>query len=70
LALITVGGNAMSDVERRDVLIGSLGLATAALAATEPAAAGDASFMNNIPDPLQATTCRHSNLPSKNPKEK
>jgi hypothetical protein len=48
----------MSDVERRDVLIGTLGLATAALAAT-PAAAGDASFM-----------CRRSNLPSKNPKEK
>ena len=42
----------MSDVERRDVLIGTLGLATAALAATEPAAAGDASFMNNVPDPL------------------
>jgi oxalate decarboxylase len=42
----------MSDVERRDVLIGTLGLATAALAATEPAAAGDASFVNNIPDPL------------------
>jgi hypothetical protein len=51
LALITVGGNAMSDVEQRDVLIGTLGLATAALAAT-PAAAGDASFMNNVPDPL------------------
>jgi len=42
----------MSDVERRDVLIGTLGLATAALAATEPAAAGDTSFMNNVPDPL------------------
>jgi hypothetical protein len=41
----------MSDLERRDVLIGTLGLATAALAAT-PAAAGDASFMNNVPDPL------------------
>jgi quercetin dioxygenase-like cupin family protein len=42
----------MSDVERRDVLIGTLGLTTAALAATTPAAAGDASFMNNVPDPL------------------
>jgi oxalate decarboxylase len=42
----------MSDVERRDVLIGTLGLTTAALAATTPAAAGDESFMNNVPDPL------------------
>src|ERR1700758_1292095 len=49
---MTVGGNAMSDVERRGILIGTLGLATAALAATGPAAAGDASFMNNVPDPL------------------
>jgi oxalate decarboxylase len=42
----------MFDVERRDVLIGTLGLVTATLAATDPAAAGDASFMNNVPDPL------------------
>src|SRR5258708_35243384 len=42
----------MSDVERRNVLIGSVGLATAALAAAEPARAGDLSFMNNVPDPL------------------
>jgi len=42
----------MSDVERRNVLIGSVGLATAALAAASPAQAGDLSFMNNVPDPL------------------
>src|SRR6266702_8476385 len=42
----------MSDVERRDVLIASVGLATAALAAASPAQAGDLSFMNNVPDPL------------------
>src|SRR5438552_11117073 len=42
----------MSDVERRDVLIASVGLATAALAAATPAEAGDLSFMNNVPDPL------------------
>jgi len=42
----------MSDVERRGVLIGTLGLATAALVATEPAAARDTSVMNNVPDPL------------------
>jgi hypothetical protein len=39
----------MSEVERRDVLIASVGLATAALAAASPAQAGDASFMNNVP---------------------
>src|SRR4029077_13455731 len=38
--------------ERRDVLIASVGLATAVLAATTPAEAGDPSFMNNVPDPL------------------
>jgi oxalate decarboxylase len=42
----------MSDMERRDVLIASVGLATAALAAASPAQAGDPSFMNNVPDPL------------------
>ncbi len=42
----------MSEVERRNVLIGSVGLATAALAAASPAQAGDLSFMNNVPDPL------------------
>jgi oxalate decarboxylase len=42
----------MSDMERRDVLIASVGLATAALAAASPAQAGDSSFMNNVPDPL------------------
>ncbi len=41
----------MSEVERRNVLIGSVGLATAALAAASPAQAGDLSFMNNVPDP-------------------
>src|SRR5438876_5365108 len=42
----------MSEVERRDVLMASVGLATAALAAASPARAGDPSFMNNVPDPL------------------
>jgi oxalate decarboxylase len=41
----------MSNVQRRDVLIGA-GLATAALAAAKPAEAGDPSFMNNVPDGL------------------
>jgi len=41
----------MSKVQRRDVLIGSA-LAAAAVAAAKPAAAGDPSFMNNVPDPL------------------
>src|SRR6202047_3628789 len=45
------GRDAMSDMERRDVLIASVGLATAALAAASPAQAGDPSFMNNVPDP-------------------
>jgi oxalate decarboxylase len=40
----------MSDVKRRDVLVGSIGLATAA--ALKPAEAGDPSFMNNVPDHL------------------
>jgi oxalate decarboxylase len=41
----------MSEVQRREVLIGTAGLA-AALAAAKPAAAGDPSFMNNVPDPV------------------
>jgi oxalate decarboxylase len=41
----------MTEVERRDLLIGTV-LATAALAAPERAAAGDPSFMNNVPDPI------------------
>src|SRR5215510_15331186 len=43
----------MSIVQRRDFLIGSA-LAAAAVAAAKPAAAGDPSFMNNVPDPLLA----------------
>jgi Cupin len=43
----------MSNVQRRDVLIGSA-LAAAAMAAVKPALAGDPSFMNNVPDPLLA----------------
>jgi oxalate decarboxylase len=43
----------MSDLQRRDILTGALGLAAAAvLNATKPAEAGDTSFMNNVPDPL------------------
>src|SRR5437016_3379670 len=42
----------MSDVQRRDVLIGTVGLAAATLAAAKPAEAGDPSFMNNVPDPV------------------
>src|SRR5438876_10013147 len=42
----------MSDVQRRDVLIGTVGLAAATLAAVKPAEAGDPSFMNNVPDPV------------------
>src|SRR5579871_6873741 len=42
----------MSEVKRRDVLVGTMGLATAALAATTPAEGGDPSFMNNVPDPV------------------
>jgi oxalate decarboxylase len=42
----------MFDLQRRDVLIGSAGLAAATLAAAKPAAAGDPSFMNNVPDGL------------------
>ena len=43
----------MYDVKRREVLAGTVGLASAPVAATAtPAAAGDPSFMNNVPDPL------------------
>jgi oxalate decarboxylase len=44
----------MSDVPRRDVLAVSAALAAAVLTASKPAAAGDPSFMNNVPDPLLA----------------
>jgi oxalate decarboxylase len=42
----------MSELQRRDVLAVTAGLAAAALAAPEEALAGDPSFMNNVPDPL------------------
>src|SRR6266851_4314258 len=43
----------MSDPQRRDFLAGAAGLAASAvLLATRTAAAGDPSFMNNVPDPL------------------
>jgi oxalate decarboxylase len=42
----------MSEVQRRDVLIGAAGLAATALVAAKPAEAGDPSFMNNVPDPV------------------
>src|SRR5215470_8726042 len=41
----------MVELERRDVLIAGFGIA-AGLAAATPAAAGDPSFMNNVPDGL------------------
>src|SRR5438445_13542433 len=47
----------MSDLHRRDFLAGTAALAagvTAGLVATKTAAAGDPSFMNNVPDPLLA----------------
>jgi oxalate decarboxylase len=42
----------MSDIQRRDFLAGTAGFTAAALTGSEPAAAGDSSFMNNVPDPL------------------
>jgi oxalate decarboxylase len=42
----------MIEVERRDVLIAGMGVAAATLAAASLAAAGDPSFMNNVPDGL------------------
>ena len=42
----------MSDIHRRDVLAGTAGFAAAVLTTSKPAEAGDASFINNVPDPL------------------
>src|SRR5215471_19115491 len=42
----------MSEVPRRDVLVGTAGLAAVALTAARPAEAADPSFMNNAPDPV------------------
>src|SRR5207249_6487936 len=43
----------MSDLQRRDFLAGTAGLAASTiLIATRTAKAGDPSFMNNVPDPL------------------
>jgi oxalate decarboxylase len=45
----------MSEIQRRDCLAGAAAVAaatTAALIANKEAAAGDPSFMNNVPDPL------------------
>src|SRR3954454_2644277 len=47
----------MSDFQRRDLLKGATAFAagvTAALTASRQCVAGDASFMNNVPDPLVA----------------
>src|SRR5690242_14355593 len=45
----------MPSIQRRDFLLGAgLAGATAALEFPQSAAAGDASFMNNVPDPLLA----------------
>ena len=42
----------MSDPQRREFLTAAAGIATlATLAGTQPAVAGDPSFMNNVPDP-------------------
>ena len=43
----------MSDPQRREFLVAAAGIATlATLSAAQPAAAGDPSFMNNVPDPV------------------
>ena len=42
----------MSEVQRRDVLVGTVGVAAAALTAVKPAEGGDSSFLNNVPDPV------------------
>ena len=42
----------MSDIHRRDVLAGTAGFAAAVLTTSKPGEAGDASFLNNVPDPL------------------
>src|ERR1700755_2160015 len=42
----------MSDPQRREFLVAAAGIASlATLAGKQPAAAGDPSFMNNVPDP-------------------
>ena len=42
----------MSDPQRREFLVAAAGIASlATLSGTQPAAAGDPSFMNNVPDP-------------------
>src|SRR6202171_6526093 len=44
--------NEMSDPQRREFLAAAAGIASlATLAGTQPAAGGDPSFMNNVPDP-------------------
>jgi oxalate decarboxylase len=42
----------MSKLKRRDILVGTVGLAAVAMTPTKPADAGDPSFMNNVPDPI------------------
>ena len=42
----------MSELERRDILVGTVALAAVAMTAAKPAGAGDPSFMNNVPDPI------------------
>src|SRR6201990_2595626 len=43
----------MSDPQRREFLVAAAGIASlATLAGKQPAAAGDPSFMNNVPDPV------------------
>ena len=45
----------MSDPQRREFLAAAAAMASlATLAGSQPAAAGDPSFMNNVPDPLLA----------------
>ena len=53
----------MSDPQRREFLAAAAGIAAlATLGAAQPAAAGDPSFMNNVPDPdaCRARNCRPS----------
>jgi oxalate decarboxylase len=42
----------MSKLKRRDILVGTVGLAAVAMTPTKPADAGDPSFMSNVPDPI------------------
>ena len=44
----------MSDPQRREFLAAAGIASLAALATTQPAAGGDPSFMNNVPDPTLA----------------